>query len=50
MGAYLDTPNKEKDSESGKNGLCAYGATGMQGWRTGMEDEHLAVEVTLPNK
>ena len=50
MGAYLDTPNKEKDSESGKNELCAWGATGMQGWRTGMEDEHLAVEITLHDK
>ena len=29
MGAYLDTPNKEKDSESGQNELCAWGATGM---------------------
>jgi len=50
MGAYLSEPNKEKHSESGKNELCAWGATGMQGWRYEMEDEHLAVEIKLPDK
>ena len=50
MGAYLDTPNKEKDSDCGKNELCAFGATGMQGWRTGMEDEHMAFEIELHDK
>lgn len=48
MGAYLDTPNREKHSEHGKNDMCAWGATGMQGWRTGMEDAHIANEISLP--
>jgi serine/threonine protein phosphatase PrpC len=48
MGAYLDTPDKEKHSESGTNEICSWGASGMQGWRTGMEDEHIANEIMFP--
>jgi serine/threonine protein phosphatase PrpC len=48
MGAYLDKPNTEKFSESGTSTLCAWGATGMQGWRTGMEDAHIASSIDLP--
>ena len=29
MGAFLDTPNKEKNNENGENELCAWGASGM---------------------
>lgn len=46
MGAYLDTPNTDKHSEQGTNSLCSWGVSSMQGWRCGMEDEHIASEVT----
>ena len=49
MGAYLDTPMTEKHSEHGSNESCAWGVSSMQGWRCGMEDEHIAKEVNLPN-
>jgi serine/threonine protein phosphatase PrpC len=41
MGAslvYLESPNKEKHSEDGKNDKFAFGASEMQGWRLNMED------------
>eukprot|EP00743_Colponemidia_sp_Colp-15_P000901 GILK01000994.1.p1 GENE.GILK01000994.1~~GILK01000994.1.p1 ORF type:complete len:362 (-),score=45.61 GILK01000994.1:171-1223(-) len=41
MGAYLSTPNKEKESRDGGNHIVRYGASAMQGWRTGMEDAHI---------
>ncbi|CAN0250482.1 unnamed protein product, partial [Pylaiella littoralis] len=43
MGAYLSQPVLEKETEDGadETGL-KWGAAGMQGWRTGMEDSHLA--------
>ena len=44
MGAYLDTPVKDKNSENGQNEMCAWGLCSMQGWRTAMEDEHIAKE------
>lgn len=50
MGAYLDTPITEKNPESGKNNQVAWGACSMQGWRCGMEDAHIAVEIDLPNQ
>jgi len=43
MGVYLSTPITTKESESGGNRHVAYGATSMQGWRTGMEDAHSVV-------
>lgn len=48
MGAYLDTPIKEKNPENGVNAICAWGACSMQGWRCGMEDAHIAREIKLP--
>ena len=45
MGAYLDTPKKDKESEYGGTDIAWWGAVGMQGWRTGMEDAHLATHV-----
>ena len=48
MGAYLDTPNTEKHTEKGVNEMCAWAAVGMQGWRTGMEDAHIANKISLP--
>jgi serine/threonine protein phosphatase PrpC len=49
MGAYLDTPIKDKNPEDGKFDFCAYGACSMQGWRCGMEDSHIAREINLPD-
>ena len=48
MGAYLDKPIEEKNPESGssKDNTVWWGACSMQGWRCGMEDAHIAVEVT----
>ena len=49
MGAYLDQPITDKQSESGHNNMCNWGAVGMQGWRCGMEDTHIADKITLPD-
>ena len=46
MGAYLDSPIKDKNSEPGQNEQFTWGACAMQGWRCGMEDEHLVFEIT----
>ena len=48
MGAYLDTPIRDKNPENGITETCAYGACSMQGWRCGMEDAHIAKEIYLP--
>ncbi|KJH51014.1 protein phosphatase 2C [Dictyocaulus viviparus] len=40
MGAYLDKPVTEKESESGHGNGLTYGATCMQGWRVKQEDAH----------
>ncbi|PIO64619.1 hypothetical protein TELCIR_13749, partial [Teladorsagia circumcincta] len=40
MGAYLDKPVTEKESESGQGNGLTYGATCMQGWRVKQEDAH----------
>ncbi|RCN40443.1 hypothetical protein ANCCAN_13602 [Ancylostoma caninum] len=37
MGAYLDKPVTEKESESGHGNGLTYGATCMQGWRVKQE-------------
>jgi len=35
MGAFLDTPIKDKNPEHGNNDMCWWAACSMQGWRTG---------------
>ncbi|XGW13329.1 hypothetical protein V3C99_000011 [Haemonchus contortus] len=40
MGAYLDKPVTEKESESGQGNGLTFGATCMQGWRVKQEDAH----------
>ena len=45
MGAYLDTPITTKHSEQGTNDMCSWGVSSMQGWRCGMEDEHIAKDI-----
>ncbi|CAM9143208.1 unnamed protein product [Choristocarpus tenellus] len=43
MGAYLSQPITDKETEDGgEHGGLRWGAAAMQGWRTGMEDAHLA--------
>ena len=42
MGAYLDTPITEKNSEFNTNEQASWGLCSMQGWRCGMEDDHIA--------
>eukprot|EP00903_Cladosiphon_okamuranus_P005983 g5905.t1 len=44
MGAYLSQPILDKETEDGADEITGlrWGAAGMQGWRTGMEDSHLA--------
>ena len=50
MGAYLDTPIKDKNPEPGHTDTFSWGACGMQGWRCSMEDAHLCKELILPAK
>ncbi len=49
MGAYLDTPLTDKNSEWGSNEQCTWGLCSMQGWRCGMEDDHIAKQIEQPN-
>ena len=49
MGAYLDSPITDKQSESGSCDIASWGAVGMQGWRTSMEDTHIADRIDLPD-
>ncbi|CAM9471213.1 unnamed protein product, partial [Discosporangium mesarthrocarpum] len=43
MGSYLSQPITDKETEDGgEHGGLLWGAAAMQGWRTGMEDAHLA--------
>ena len=37
MGAYLSTPNVDKESEDNEGGNIRYGASSMQGWRVSQE-------------
>jgi len=49
MGIYLSTPNKEKGTVESKEGdRFTYVASGMQGWRTNMEDAHIAESNLTP--
>lgn len=41
MGAYLSTPNTDKESDQNENDLFRYGSSSMQGWRQKQEDAHL---------
>ena len=47
MGAYLEKPVTKKESEYGDNEMVMWGASSMQGWRTGMEDAHICETVDL---
>lgn len=42
MGLYLSKPDKNKTSSSGENAQLRFGVSAMQGWRTSMEDAHMA--------
>ncbi|EFN51823.1 hypothetical protein CHLNCDRAFT_59087, partial [Chlorella variabilis] len=42
MGAYLSSPVRDKETEEGENDSFKYGIAAMQGWRTDMEDAHIA--------
>lgn len=42
MGALLDKPVTDKETEEGELGDIRYAVSGMQGWRPEMEDTHIA--------
>ncbi|KAE9347323.1 hypothetical protein PF008_g7857 [Phytophthora fragariae] len=42
MGNFLATPITVKDTDDGKGNGLEFGLATMQGWRTGMEDAHVA--------
>merc|ERR1711892_1164178 len=41
MGSYLQKPVVEKSTEEGTGQGFQWASTGMQGWRTSMEDSHI---------
>ena len=43
MGNHLDKPVLQKTTETSATNGLRFGASGMQGWRTGMEDAHSVV-------
>lgn len=43
MGAFLDKPKTDKETEKGFGNGLRYGVSSMQGWRLEMEDAHCAV-------
>mmetsp|Transcript_50767 Transcript_50767/g.146442 ORF Transcript_50767/g.146442 Transcript_50767/m.146442 type:complete len:449 (+) Transcript_50767:107-1453(+) len=43
MGSYLERPVTTKESEVGSGHGLEWVSTGMQGWRVGMEDAHIAL-------
>lgn len=45
MGAYLDTPVRDKNPEDDSNGYMTWGLCSMQGWRCNQEDDHFAGEI-----
>ena len=47
MGAHLNTPNKDKETEHGHNQEFTWAACSMQGWRVAQEDAHIMIEVDL---
>jgi len=42
MGVYLSKPSTDVELEAGSGELVTYVAAEMQGWRKGMEDDHIA--------
>ncbi|XP_078492667.1 protein phosphatase 1A-like [Ciona intestinalis] len=47
MGAFLDKPKIEKQTERGHGNELEYAVSSMQGWRVDMEDSHTA-KLSLP--
>lgn len=43
MGSYLSEPVTTKESDAGESQALEWGACAMQGWRTEMEDAHVAI-------
>ncbi|KAJ0402547.1 hypothetical protein P43SY_000810 [Pythium insidiosum] len=43
MGNFLAAPITDKETERGEGNGLEYGVSAMQGWRTNMEDSHVAV-------
>ncbi|EER19496.1 protein phosphatase 2c, putative [Perkinsus marinus ATCC 50983] len=43
MGAYLSSPKTAKESSDGRGGFHSWGCSEVQGWRTEMEDAHVAI-------
>lgn len=43
MGNFLAAPITDKETERGEGNGLVYGVSAMQGWRTNMEDSHVAV-------
>ncbi|KAF4666535.1 hypothetical protein FOZ61_007929 [Perkinsus olseni] len=43
MGAYLSAPKTAKESSDGGGSFHSWGCSEMQGWRTEMEDAHIAI-------
>jgi protein phosphatase 1B len=43
MGNFLSSPITEKETQTGKGNGLEFGVSAMQGWRTNMEDSHIAV-------
>jgi serine/threonine protein phosphatase PrpC len=41
---YLSKPKTEKEHKTFENDKIRYVASGMQGWRTGMEDAHISYD------
>lgn len=46
MGAFLSEPKTDKHTFIGEGNNIRWGASGMQGWRTEMEDAHIAATST----
>eukprot|EP01147_Barroeca_monosierra_P008940 gene8940-1278_t len=42
MGAFLEKPAVEKENASGSGTRLTYAMSSMQGWRSQMEDAHIA--------
>ena len=48
MGGFLDAPIRDKNPENDSNDYFGWGACGMQGWRSSMEDTHICQKVDMP--
>ena len=49
MGAHLEKPVEDKNTEYGSGPDCWWTACSMQGWRTEQEDAHICHQITLPD-